>query len=123
MVPILSPILTNIRLFGKNRWATLFLLLSFLLNIAIWLAIYRFAQSSDDFVPLHYSTVLGIDRIGQWEQLFYMPAIGRLVILLHFLFSVLFRRERIVPDVLMSGAFLLQVMLTLSTGFLLYNFF
>lgn len=39
--------------------------------------------SDRPFIPLHYNIYLGIDRFGPWYQIFILPVIGGVILLLN----------------------------------------
>lgn len=39
--------------------------------------------SDNPFIPLHYNIYLGIDRFGPWYQIFILPVIGGVILLLN----------------------------------------
>jgi len=63
-------------------------------------------------VPLHFDVTGAPDRLGPRGQIFTIPLIGFLVLLLNFLLGWLaYRRERMVSRLLWGGAILVQVLM------------
>jgi hypothetical protein len=63
------------------------------------------------FVPLHFNTAGNPDRLGPRGQIFIIPLIGLLALVLNgTLGSVAYRRERLVSYLLWGGAILIQVL-------------
>lgn len=59
--------------------AIVFLLVSGVLNVITWVAT-RFFPVNDPAAVLHYSIDIGVDFIGQGEQIMVLPLIGSLLI-------------------------------------------
>ena len=63
------------------------------------------------FVPLHFNAAGNPDRLGPRGQIFMIPLIGLLALVLNgTLGSVAYRRERLVSYLLWGGAILIQVL-------------
>lgn len=72
--------------------------LSFLFCVMnVWLPIWRIVPLSNDrpFIPLHYNIYLGVDRFGDWKEIFLLPTLGLGLFLLNLVLQTLaVRRER-----------------------------
>jgi hypothetical protein len=63
------------------------------------------------FVPLHFNTAGNPDRLGPRGQIFIIPLIGLLALVLNgTLGSVAYRRERLASYLLWGGSILIQVL-------------
>lgn len=63
--------------------------LTFIFHGAAVGLLYWFVQSRDDLVILRYNAYLGIDLLGVWWQLFLMPALTFLFVLINLLLAKL----------------------------------
>jgi hypothetical protein len=62
-------------------------------------------------LPLHFDAAGQPDRVGPQAQIFFVPSIGLIVLLLNAaLGGVLYRRERFVAHLLWAGALLVQIL-------------
>ncbi len=83
-----------------------------LLDIGIWLYVGLRQQSLPDVLPIHYSSAGQVDRVGVRSQLFILPAIGLIVLVLNgALAQVVNRREPPLVYVLLSVAVAVQLLL------------
>jgi hypothetical protein len=104
----------------QDRLGMILLGLSFLALLAlIGLLCYRF-PSLPRMVPLHFDAAGAIDRLGRRGQVFIIPLIGLLTLVLNgALGGLTYRRERMASYVLWGGAILVQVLVwTAAVGIL-----
>jgi hypothetical protein len=97
--------------------------ISVVLNIATWLALLRYSNPAEIFVPLHYTISIGVDRIGQWSELFIMPGIAAGVLVINTLFAWIAWPQPLLSKALHIGTLLVQILVAISTAFLLFQFF
>ncbi len=86
-----------------------FLIISLVLNAALWAASIFLARAlGDGLAVLHYNVVFGIDLIGNANQIYIMPLVALGIIVLNGVLAsyFLFRRER-VAVLILNGAALL----------------
>jgi len=66
-------------------------------------------------VPMHFDTLGRPDRLAPPEELFYLPLIGSIVVMLNAVLAIVFyHRERLLSYFLWGGAGLVQVLLILA---------
>ncbi|HLG71320.1 MAG TPA: DUF1648 domain-containing protein [Chloroflexota bacterium] len=83
-----------------------------LLDGGVWLFVALRQSSLPDVLPIHYSSSGQVDRIGLRQQLFILPAIGLLTLLLNGVLSVFaVRRDSQLGYVLVCVAILVQLLL------------
>lgn len=97
-------------------------MIAFFINSLIWLAIWYYAGNKGDFLPLHYNTQLGIDRIGPWYELFYMPGAGLLFIIVNYLLAWRSWKETALSDILLIGTIIIQLIIGIAVAFIIYQF-
>ena len=69
-----------------------------LLSLTLALPAWRILPiaSTTPFIPLHYNVYMGIDESGPWQQVFVLPAIGFVLLLVNTIFQVfLHKREKV----------------------------
>lgn len=108
--------------FWKDRFISTTTALSFLVNAGSWFALWKITAPRQEFIPIHYSISIGIDRVGPWTELFLMPAVGTGVLILNTLFAWLATKESRLARVLVTGTLLIQVTVAVSIGFLIIQF-
>jgi hypothetical protein len=70
------------------------------------------------FIPLHYNIYFGVDRLGAWQQIFWLPALGLGLFLLNIILQTsVFRHQSFlalmiaIATSLLEGIFLLAMIL------------
>jgi len=49
-----------------------------------------------EFIPLHYNIYFGVDRFGPWYHLFFLPALGLIMLIVNILFEAAYvKREHV----------------------------
>ncbi len=110
----------------RNRRFIIILVCSLLLNIAQWVLLYVFvpqpAPGSDFGVILHYNFYFGVDLIGEWYKIFYIPASGLACIIGNTVLAVwIHKREALLSLVLEFSALVMQVLLGISTALVIIS--
>jgi len=111
----------------KNRTLLILTGSAFVINILIWLLILLRLRpiilalpNSDVFIPLHYNTYLGVDKYGDWKNIFYLPGIGLFIFLTNSFFALtIYNRKDILSYFLVSANFLAQLILLVATIFII----
>ena len=94
---------------------------SFILNAVNWGLIAFFIRPVDFPIILHYNVYFGVDVIGDWWQIYYLPIIGLLILAANTLLGYLFyqQKERIVAHLLMLATFIVQIAILVAVACLL----
>lgn len=96
----------------RYRPLIILLILSVLVNAAIWLVLYRRIPYTDGIVFLHYNIYYGVDRVGTWNEMWWIPGTGAAALLLNTLFVGLMRRvPQAIAVLALSVTLAVQVML------------
>ncbi len=75
------------KLYFRDLWISAPLVGSILLQILLWWSLVFNIRQDAGQIFLHYNIIFGVDLVGNWWQIYYLPAIGILIILLNYLFS------------------------------------
>lgn len=96
------------------RWL---LLLIGVANLANWAALKIFIQPVDLPIILHYNVYFGVDMLGNWKNLFLLPAVGLFLFLINFFLSIYFyrRKERIASYLLLIATLMIQLSLLVAS--------
>ena len=100
------------------------LVLAILMNVGIW-AVLRFTvQATDQPIILHYNIYFGVDSIGDWRNVFIMPAIALIIFLVNLILSRFFYYKERPASYLFAGmALLVQLLMMVGLGsVILINF-
>jgi uncharacterized membrane protein len=66
-------------------------------------------------MPMHYDVTGAVDRISPRQDVFVLPVIGLIILVVNGIFgALLYRRERIATYMAWSGAVLVQVLFLLA---------
>jgi hypothetical protein len=94
---------------------------SLVLNIVNWGLIAFFIRPVDFPIILHYNVYFGVDVIGPWWQVYFLPFIGLIILGINTVLGYLFyqKKERIVAHLLMLATFIAQIGITIAVASLL----
>ena len=92
-----------------------------ILNGINWGLIAFFIRPVDFPIILHYNVYFGGDVIGAWWQLYFLPAIGLIILIINTVLGYLFyqKQERIIAHLLMLATFIAQISMTVAVASLL----
>lgn len=92
-----------------------------ILNVVNWGLIAYFIRPVDFPIILHYNVYFGVDVIGDWWQVYYLPLIGLLILAANTILGYFFyqQKERIVAHLLMLATFIAQIGITIAVSCLL----
>lgn len=104
------------------HWA---LIASLLLNILNWIALAYFIRPVDFPITLHYNVYFGVDIIGSWWQVYFLPAIGLLLLLVNTALGYFFyqQKDRIIGHVLLLATCIAEVAVSIAVaGIIMINY-
>src|ERR1035437_8049389 len=76
---------------GLVHWT---LIAALLLNIANWVALAYFIRPVDFPITLHYNVYFGVDIIGAWWQVYFLPLIGLTILSVNTVLGYLFYQQK-----------------------------
>lgn len=81
----------SVKLYIRDSWIFVPLALIATAQAAIWwLLISGVHPDSSGQIFLHYNIIFGIDLVGDWWNMYFLPAAGLLVVLANFFLSLVF---------------------------------
>ena len=100
------------------------IILAILANIGLWAALYFTVVPTDQPIILHYNIFFGVDAIGNWKSLFFMPALAAALLAMNLVLSRFFYfKERLVSYLFAAGALILQLLMAVGViSAILINF-
>ena len=103
--------------FFTNPISMLVLVLSIVVNLAIFIFLYYFIGSSGQSVILHHNAYFGVDLVGGRWQVYLVPLTGLVFIVINSILSIYFfcKKERIAAHILMLTAFMVQLGIVIAT--------
>ncbi|KKQ53617.1 MAG: hypothetical protein US70_C0001G0021 [Parcubacteria group bacterium GW2011_GWD2_38_11] len=92
-----------------------------LINALNWGLIAFFIRPVDFPIILHYNVYFGVDVIGAWWQMYFLPLIGLVILSVNTVLGYLFyqQKERIVAHLLVLATFIVQICITIAVASLL----
>lgn len=107
------------KLFFRDWWINLPLLFSLGLQIFMWWYLLSNFNSSSEQIFLHYNIIFGVDLVGEWWQIFYLPGYGLLALLVNYIFSFLsYGSDRLLARFLSVWTVLATIFLTIAVWFI-----
>lgn len=114
-------IMYSIKLYLRNSSNIILIGLSLLANIFVWLWLLWQIKPQAEPIFLHYNILFGVDYIDMWWKVFYLPALGLLILLANaFLGWWLFNRDKFMAQMLNAGALLCQIFLVIAVALLVF---
>lgn len=99
-------------LYFKNkiiRWSLIF---SIIFNILLWILFYFRIPIQIEPIILRYNIYVGINLIGPWQNVFYFPLAGLLIIILNFILAKwVYKKDRLPANFLVITALISQIIL------------
>lgn len=90
-----------------------------ILNLSMWIIIYRRVEPSSDFVPLHYNIYFGINYVGEWYRVFVIPFLGIFIGCVNIIIArLLHRKNKVASYILATSIMLVQAILLYSVHLL-----
>jgi hypothetical protein len=80
-----------------------------------------FIRPVDFPIILHYNVYFGVDVIGAWWQVYFLPLIGLVILSVNTVLGYLFyqQKERIVAHLLILATFIVQIGISIAVASLL----
>lgn len=110
-----------LKLFFKDRLILASLILSLTLNLIIWVYLGFSIKPTAETVFLHYTIHFGVDLAGPWSNIFFLPLLGFILILINFFLAYfIYDREKYLSFLLSLCTFAIQIFLLVEGVFLAY---
>lgn len=85
-------------------------------NLGIWAAVALAIRPQDNPIFLHYNIYFGVDLIGPWYQMYALPAVGLVSLVINVLVArYLYRKNTILGLLVLGIAVYLELLLFLAT--------
>ncbi len=108
--------LYKVRVFFRDWWVNI----PFILVILVFLSQTWFVLSNleptEDLYYLHYNVIFGVDLVGPWWRMLFLPVNGLLIILVNYVISfLLYDKYKFLSYLVSFITVLLEVLLLLGT--------
>lgn len=77
----------RLKVFLKDPWIIIPLAIAIAGQVFLWLYIFLRLGSASDQIFLHYNIIFGVDLVGEWWKILYLPVGGFMIILVNFFLS------------------------------------
>lgn len=102
----------------KNKIIRWNFIISFILNLLLWLFLYWRIQPQVEPVVLRSNIYFGISLIGEWWRVFSWPLIGLIILIINFILANIFiKDQRFLAYFLILTATLCQMILIIISLF------
>lgn len=110
-----------LKLYVRHRPHFILITLAGLCNLAMWIWLAVNIQPGTDSIFLHYTILVGVDYIGQWWQVFYLPLTGLLIFAVNMaLGCLLYNVDRFISYVLLMVNLASQALLLVAAALLVF---
>jgi hypothetical protein len=116
------------RFFWHGFWSDPVIFFSIVLaviaNIVLWGALYFTIEPANRDIILHYNIYFGVDAIGSWKNVFFMPGLALILLLTNLVLSRFFYyKERLLAYLFSVSALMLQLLMAIGIiSLILINF-
>ncbi len=87
-------------------------------NLVNWAILAYFIRPVDFPIILHYNVYFGVDLIGSWWQVFFLPLMGTLILIINLILAYFFfkQKERVASHLLLLSAFVIQAGISIAVA-------
>ncbi len=109
------------KLYFKRRELLVMGILTVLCNIATWFWLFLYIQPQQETVFLHYNILFGVDYIGEWWRVFYIPLTGMVIAAVNTILGwIVFQRDPLISQILQAVCLVCQVFLFVVAALLVF---
>jgi len=105
--------------FLRNKTNIFLIFVMVLINISNWILLYVKFKPQSNPIYLHYNIYFGIDLIGPWYQIYIIPVIGLVIIIVNSLFSILLYKKEKIVSIIIIGVTIFMLLIMLFSSFLI----
>jgi len=110
-----------LKLYFKHLPNLIILPLSLLTNIITWLWLIKDIKSQAEPIFLHYNALFGVDYIGEWWRLFYIPLTGLTILVVNAILGwIFFSKDKFIAQILNAISLVCQIFLLVAVGVLIF---
>lgn len=115
----MQPELYPLKLYATRLSIAIPLGISALLNLLMWAWLIWRVPYGESQVFLHYNVLFGVDYIGQWWKMFFLPLMGIVIIMFNGAMGwVFFNRDKFIAHVFNGVSLIAQIFLLISSTLL-----
>ena len=104
-----------LKLYFRDPWVAIPLVGSVVLQALNWWYILTRIHPQTEQIFLHYNIIFGVDLIGNWWKIFYLPGFGTLILFINYTMSFWsYGRDKVLAHVLSVSTFIFEVFLAVA---------
>ncbi len=110
-----------IKLFIKKLPMSSLLGATLILHVAVWVWLAWYIRPQSGQIFLHYNVLFGVDLTGDWYEVFLLPLVGLVIIVLNtFLALLLYNKDRFASLVLLTTTLIVHCILLIVASLLVF---
>jgi hypothetical protein len=110
-----------IKLYFKHLPHLIILPLSLALNLVNWVWLLWKIRPQVDPIFLHYNILFGVDYVGEWWRILFLPLAGLLIFLINGTIAwIIFSKNKFAAELLNFAALLCQIFLLVAGALLVF---
>ena len=110
-----------LKLYIKNPPNLIAIPIALLLNLSNWIWLLWEIRPQEDMIFLHYNILFGVNYIGPWWKVIYLPIIGLVIIILNAILGwILYGKDKFFSQLLNFIALFCQIFLLISSALLIF---
>ena len=116
--------MTNIyplRLYLKHKPNSILLAIIAACNLFLWVWLLWYIPPQEELIFLHYTTLFGVDLLGEWYKVFMIPVMGICIAVVHGLLGwFFFSKDKYISYVLLAAACVVHIFLGITAVLLVF---
>ncbi len=110
-----------VKLYIKHLPNLIMIPLALLINISTWAWLLLQIKPQDETIFLHYNILFGVDYIGAWWKVLYLPVLGLFIFLVNTIFGwVMFPKDKFSAQVLNFVNLVCQIFIFIAAALLVF---
>ena len=110
-----------IKLYIKNLPNLIMLIFGLLLNLSTWIWLLWQIKPEEEMVFLHYNILFGVDYVGSWWKVLFLPIAGIFIYLLNAILAwALFGKDKFFAQILNFISVLCQIFILIAASLLVF---
>ncbi len=107
-----------LKVFIKDPWVYLPLTVSIVAEFFMWIYIFAKLGFKSDILFLHYNVIFGIDLVGEWWRILFLPLVGLLILVINYLAAIYcYNKDKIVSRFLTVFVSVFEIFLAVAVYF------
>lgn len=92
------------------------MIMSLITNLLIWVYLFDKRIESDYPIVLHYNLFFGVDMVGDYRKIYFLPLVGLIIIILNSALGQFFYKiERLSSYIITLNTLIVQIILAISS--------